>query len=208
MKRVIVSENTVDEALNKGLERLGTIKEKVEYEVLQEAEEGFLGVFGAQKARIKISNPETKTEHAELFLQRLLDNMSSDLEIEVIEQDKEAQKIVLNITGEDLGLVIGYRGKTLDALQYLTNLAINKGEEDYLQVVLDAEGYRDRRKKTLEKLAIKMFKKAKSKGTKVKLDPMPPHERKIIHTTLQRKSGVSTHSEGQEPYRKVVIVAE
>ena len=208
MKRVIVSEDTIGEALNKGLERLGTIKEKVDYEVLQDSEEGFLGMFGGQKARIKINNPETKTEHAEIFLQRLLDNLSSDLEVEVIEENKEDQKIILNITGEDLGLVIGYRGKTLDALQYLTNLAINKGEEDYLQVVLDAEGYRNRRKKTLEKLAIKMSKKAKSKGTRVKLDPMPPHERKIIHTTLQRKSGVSTHSEGQEPYRKVVIVAE
>ena len=208
MKRVIVSEKTVDEALDKGLERLETIKEKVDYDILQEGEEGFLGLFGVQPARIKIENPESKTEHAELFLRKVVNNMASDLSVEVIAENKEEQKIVLNITGEDLGLVIGYRGKTLDALQYLTNLAINKGEEDYLQVVLDAEGYRNRRKKTLEKLAIKMSKKAKSKGTKVKLDPMPPHERKIIHTTLQKRSGVSTHSEGQEPYRKVVIVAE
>ena len=208
MKRVIVSDDTVDQALDKGLERLGTIKEKVDFDILQEGEEGFLGLFGAQSARIKIQNPESKAEHAELFLRKVINNMASDLEVTVIEEDKEEQKIVLNITGDDLGLVIGYRGKTLDALQYLTNLAINKGEDNYLQVELDAEGYRDRRKKTLEKLAIKMYKKAKNKGTKVKLDPMPPHERKIIHTTLQSKSGVSTHSEGQEPYRKVVIVAE
>ncbi|MGM0369439.1 MAG: RNA-binding cell elongation regulator Jag/EloR [Bacillota bacterium] len=208
MKRVIVSEKTMDEALNSGLERLGTIKEKVDYEVLQESEEGFLGILGGQKARIKINNPETKIEHAKLFLKKILDTMASEFDVKVIEKNEKKKKIILNITGEDLGLVIGYRGKTLDALQYLTNLAVNKGEEDYLQVALDAEGYRNRRKKTLEKLAIKMSKKAKNKGTKLKLDPMPAHERKIIHTTLQSKSNVSTHSEGQEPYRKVVIVAE
>jgi len=208
MKRVIVSEKTMDEALNSGLERLGTIKEKVDYEVLQESERGFLGILGGQKARIKINNPETKIEHAKLFLKRILDTMASEFDVKVIDKNEKKQKIILNITGEDLGLVIGYRGKTLDALQYLTNLAVNKGEEDYLQVALDAEGYRNRRRKTLEKLAIKMSKKAKNQGTKLKLDPMPAHERKIIHTTLQSKSNVSTHSEGQEPYRKVVIVAK
>jgi spoIIIJ-associated protein len=206
---VIVTGETIEEALNKGLNRLNVDnKEDIEYEVLQEPAEGFLNIFGAQRAKVSISKKKSKVARAYEFIEELLSEMGLGFEVELLENNTTQGEAIFNISGEDLGIIIGHRGKTLDALQYLVNLAVNKGEEDYLRVILDAEGYRNRRRKTLEHLAKKMGNKAKKKNRKVKLDPMPPHERRIIHTTLQDMPRVSTYSEGEDPNRRVVIVTD
>lgn len=207
MERVIVTGKTVKEALNKGLKELNTVEDKVEYRVLEEAQSGFLGFIGRKDAKVEITKKIDKAEKSKVFIEEVIKEMNLNLNVEILKEtlDKE---VVLNITGKDLGIIIGHRGKTLDSLQYLSNLAINKGKEDYVRVVLDAEGYRERRKQTLENLALKMATKAKSSGRKVMLEPMPPQERKIIHSTLHNKSDINTYSVGKEPYRKVVIVTK
>ncbi|GAB6099665.1 protein jag [Halanaerocella petrolearia] len=208
MQRVIVTGETIEEALNKGVKKLDTAENKVDYEVLEEPKSGFLGIFGKQIAKLEVSTEKSKVEKALVFLENLLDKMNLGFEAELVENRVSDNEIVFNISGDDLGIIIGHRGKTLDSLQYLVNLAVNKGEEDYLHVLLDAEGYRERRKQTLEQLALKLAKKAKQKRGQVSLDPMPAHERKIIHTTLQNKSGISTYSKGQDPNRRVVITVD
>jgi spoIIIJ-associated protein len=116
------------------------------------------------------------------------------------------EQVMYNLKGQkELGLVIGHRGETLDALQYLTSIYINKELEEYYRVLLDAEGYRERRRETLERLAARLANKAEKKQRKVVLEPMPPHERRIIHIKLKENNNVKSYSEGEEPYRKVMI---
>lgn len=209
MKGVTVTGESVEQALEKGMKQLGIEDEReLEYEVIQQAEDGFLNIFGGQEAKIRVTPKQPKVEIARDFLEQALAEMELGFELELLENREEAGEAVFNISGQDLGIIIGHRGKTLDALQYLANLAVNKGEREYLRVILDAEGYRERRKETLQQLARKMASKAKKGNKKVVLDPMPPHERRIIHTTLQNVSGVSTYSKGEDPHRKVVITTE
>ena len=207
MERVIAAGENVEEALVNGMKKLGIEdKREIEYEVLQEAEKGFLNIFGGQKAKVEIEQRISKVEVAHNFVKEVLAEMELGFELELLKDGwREEGEAKFNISGSDLGIIIGHRGKTLDALQYLANLAVNKGDRKYLRVILDAEGYRKKRRKTLEQLAQKMAKKAKTKERKVVLDPMPPHERRIIHTTLQDVLGVTTYSKGEDPHRKVVI---
>ncbi len=206
MRRVVVTGKNVEEALDNGIKKLNTVRDKVEYNVLAEAEKGFLGFFGGKKAEVEVIKKVDKIKQAKIFLEDLINNMNLYVKVEI--KKKTKNELIVNLTGDDLGIAIGRHGETLDSIQYLTNLAVNKGNQDYLRVILDADGYRNRRRKTLEKLAKKMAKKAKRKNRKVMLEPMPPHERRVIHTTLQNYEKISTYSEGQDPYRKVVIVAK
>lgn len=137
------------------------------------------------------------------FLKDLLGNMG--IEAEVTGKFSEEGILEIDIAGEGMGLIIGKRGATLDSLQYLATLVINKDRKDHVRMKLDTEGYRSRRQETLEKLAVNMAKKAKRTGHRVVLEPMNPYERRIIHATLQAEPGVETHSDGEEPYRKVII---
>lgn len=206
MRRVVATGKSVEEALDNGIKELNTVRDKVEYNVLAEAEKGFLGFFGGKKAEVEVIKKVDKIKQAKIFLEDLINNMNLYVKVEI--KKKTKKELIVNLTGDDLGIAIGRHGETLDSIQYLTNLAVNKGNQDYLRVILDADGYRNRRRKTLEKLARKMAKKAKRKNRKVVLEPMPPHERRIIHTTLQNYEKISTYSEGQDPYRKVVIVSK
>ncbi len=206
MRRVVATGKSVEEALDNGIKELNTVRDKVEYNVLAEAEKGFLGFFGGKKAEVEVIKKVDKVKQAKIFLEDLVNNMNLYVKVEI--KKKRKNELVINLTGDDLGIAIGRHGETLDSIQYLTNLAVNKGNQNYLRVVLDADGYRNRREKTLEKLARKMAKKAERKNRKVVLEPMPPHERRIIHTTLQNYQKISTYSEGQDPYRKVVIVSK
>jgi spoIIIJ-associated protein len=139
------------------------------------------------------------------FLKSILGNMSIDVNIAVYEND---ECVYIEIDGEDSKTVIGKRGQTLDSIQYLTNLVLNKDREEYRRVIIDVEGYRSRREKTLEHLAAKLARKTIKTGHSVRLEPMNPYERKVIHATLQKVEGISTRSEGEEPYRRVVIEKE
>lgn len=201
MKFVEKSGKSVEEALRLALIELDASREQVEIEVLDEGSKGFLGI-GAKETRIRVSKKNSVTDVAHAFLSSLLKEMNIPAEIEInLAQDA----LNINIIGEDMAILIGKRGQTLDSLQYLVSLVVNKERDDYMRVVLDTENYRAKRKETLEGLAEKLASKVKKSRKNVILEPMNPYERRIIHSALQNNPNVSTKSEGDEPYRKVVI---
>ena len=130
--------------------------------------------------------------------------MGIDVDLEMLFNDEE-NTLSINMSGDRMGMLIGKRGQTLDSLQYLTNLVVNKGSDEYIRVKMDTEDYRHRRKETLENLARNMAYKARRSRKSVSLEPMNPYERRIIHYALQDEENISTHSEGEEPYRHIVI---
>lgn len=202
MKALEISGKTVEEALELALQRLAVSKEEVEYQVLEQPSKGFLGIFGGKPARLQVTvkeNPVTKTTN---LLQKIVLAMKLPVDLQV---NKEGQLIKVNLQGEDLGVLIGRRGETLDALQYLVNLAVNKDLEKRHKIILDVEGYRRRREDTLQNLAFKLAEKAKRRGKSIVLEPMNAHERRIIHTALQSRDDIYTFSEGEDPYRKIII---
>jgi spoIIIJ-associated protein len=139
---------------------------------------------------------------AETFFREITEKMGLDINIRVLEND---ECVYVEVDGKDSRTVIGKRGQTLDAIQYLTNLVMNKSRDNYIRVIVDVEGYRSRREKTLEQLAVKLAKKVEKTGRNMRLEPMNPYERKVIHATLQSNGKISTRSEGEEPYRRVII---
>jgi spoIIIJ-associated protein len=148
---------------------------------------------------------EAPESAANVFFTEMIKNMGLDVEIAPFENE---ECVYIEVNGEDSKTVIGKRGQTLDSIQYLTNLVSNKDRSEYKRVIIDVEGYRSRREKTLERLAVKLASKVKKSGRSVKLEPMNPYERKVIHATLQNVAGVTTRSEGNEPYRRVIIDKE
>lgn len=194
---------TVDEALELALIQLDASRENVEVEVLEEDSKGFLGLFGNKEARIRVTLKVTVDSIAEDFLKSVFDNMG--VENTSIHTSLENDVLNIKVEGENMAILIGRRGQTLDSLQYLTSLVVNKGREEYVRVILDTENYRKKRKETLERLANKLAYKAKKMRKDIVLEPMNPYERRIIHSALQGNPHVSTRSEGDEPYRKVII---
>lgn len=193
----------VDEALEKALEELKLTKDKVTIEVLEAGSKGFLNLFGVKPAKIKVNVVKDYGYDAKTFLRKVLDSMGVEAEIE-IKDDKDAMKIILS--GTDMGILIGYRGETLDSLQYLVSLVVNKGHDNtYKRIILDTENYRLKREETLKRLAGKMADRVKKSGKYIKLEPMNPYERRIIHSALQNNIYIQTYSEGDEPYRRVVV---
>lgn len=203
MDMITVTAKTVDEAVTKALIELETTSDKLEYEVVDKGSAGFLGI-GAKPAIIRAKKKETVADKAIEFLSQIFDAMNLEVSITAAYNEEE-QEISLNLEGEDMGILIGKRGQTLDALQYLTNLAVNKNSEDYVKVKIDTEDYRKRRRETLENLAKNIAYKVKRTKRPVSLEPMNPFERRVIHSTLQNDKFVTTHSEGEEPYRHVVV---
>ncbi len=197
------SAKTVDEALNLALAELETTRDNVEYEVIEKESSGILGLF-SKPAIIRVCKKLTLEDIAIGFLSKIFKAMNIEASIEVAVNEEEN---VMNIefSGEDMGPLIGKRGATLDSLQYLTSLVVNKETDGYMKVKLDTENYRARRKETLENLAKNIAHKVKRIHRPVFLEPMNPYERRIIHSALQNDKYVETHSEGEEPYRKVVI---
>ncbi|MBM7855825.1 spoIIIJ-associated protein [Desulfohalotomaculum tongense] len=202
MRTIEVSGKTIDDALKQALSELGVSMEDVEYEVLEEPSKGFLGIFGAKPAKIKVTVKEKPAEKTAELLNKIITAMGLSVNLQI---DDSGEMIKVNMQGEDLGVLIGRRGETLDALQYIVNLAVNKNMEKRQKIILDVEGYRKRRENTLYKLAYKLADKAKRRGKSVVLEPMNSHERRIIHTALQSRNDIYTFSEGEEPYRKIVI---
>lgn len=203
MDMITVTAKTVDEAVTKALIELETTSDKLEYEVVDKGSAGFLGI-GAKPAIIRAKKKETIADKAIEFLSQIFGAMNLEVSITAAYNEEE-QEISLNLEGEDMGILIGKRGQTLDSLQYLTNLAINKHSDEYYKVKIDTEDYRKRRKETLENLAKNIAYKVKRTKRPVSLEPMNPFERRIIHSALQNDRYVTTHSEGDEPYRHVVV---
>ena len=203
MEFIEVTAKTVDDAITEGLVKLGTTSDKIEYEVIEKGSSGFLGI-GSKMAKIKIR----KKSDVEDFVREFLDDVfrAMDMEVELmITKSEDGKNIDVELKGSEMGVLIGKRGQTLDSLQYLTNLAVGKKVNEYVKVKLDTEDYRKRRKETLENLAKNIAYKVKRTKRPVSLEPMNPYERRVIHSALQNDRYVSTHSEGEEPYRHVVV---
>lgn len=203
MEFIEVSAKTVNDAVTDALVRLGVTSDQLEYEVVSEGSTGFLG-FGSKPAIIKARKKYSPEESVREFLNRVFEAMELEVEI-LINFDEENGFMDVEFKGEEMGVLIGKRGQTLDSLQYLTNLAVNKQTDHYVKVKLDTEDYRKRRKETLENLAKNISYKVKRTKRPVALEPMNPYERRVIHSALQNDRFVSTHSEGEEPYRHVVV---
>ncbi len=194
---------TVDDAITNALVSLGTTSDQIEYEVIEKGSNGILG-FGSKDAVIKVAKKSTPEDVVRDFLTEVFDKMN--LEVEIITKFDEIEGVIdIELKGPEMGVLIGKRGQTLDSLQYLTNLAVNRKSDNYLRVKIDTEDYRRRRKETLENLAKNMAYKVKRTNRPVSLEAMNPYERRIIHSALQNDKYVVTHSEGEEPYRHVVI---
>ena len=203
MEFIEVSAKTVDEALTEASISLGIPSSEIEYEVVEKGSTGFLGI-GSKNAVIKARKKFSVEENVKEFLKSVFHAM--DMAVEIIVKVNEEEKLIeVDLKGEDMGILIGKRGQTLDSLQYLTNLAVNKHSENYYKVKVDTEDYRKRRKDTLENLAKNIAYKVKRTKRAVELEPMNPFERRVIHSALQNDKFVTTHSEGEEPYRHVVV---
>lgn len=195
---------TVEEAVTEATIHFGVTSDQLEYEVIDKGNTGFLG-FNSKPARIKARMKYTTVDHIRNFLSQVTGAMGLEVEIIIAASPEEENVYDVELKGPEMGVLIGKRGQTLDSLQYLTNLAINKHAEAYTRVKLDTEDYRKRRKETLENLAKNIAYKVKRTKKPVSLEPMNPFERRVIHSALQNDRYVSTHSEGEEPYRHVVI---
>ncbi|WP_024292645.1 RNA-binding cell elongation regulator Jag/EloR [Lacrimispora indolis] len=204
MDMITVSAKTVDEAITKALIELGTTSDKLEYEIVDKGSNGILGIIGFKPAIIRAKKKETLEDKAVTFLSDVFGAMNLGVHMEVSYNEKE-KELSINMSGDDMGILIGKRGQTLDSLQYLVSLVINKENDDYIRVKLDTENYRERRKETLETLAKNIAYKVKRTRRSVSLEPMNPYERRIIHSALQNDKFVVTRSEGEEPFRHVVI---
>lgn len=193
---------TVDDAIDQAIAELGTSREEVDVEIIDQPSKGFFGLLGTKPARVKVTVRNTPSRKVRAIMTDILATMNLDAKMDINEKD---DIISVNLKGGNLGILIGRRGETLDALQYLINLSVNKNMENRKKFILDIEGYRRRREETLEKLAHKLADKARQRGRNIVLEPMNSLERRIIHTTLQERDDISTFSEGEEPYRKIII---
>ena len=231
MDYIEVSGKNVDEALTNALIKLETTSDKVEYEVIEKGSAGFLGM-GRKLAVIKVRKKEDKPVEAnvkakETETQKVADSSVSyepdeeverrittflgdmfkamNLEVKIDVKFDDPDCVNVELSGPNMGVLIGKRGQTLDSIQYLTSLVVNKGKDKYVRIKVDTEDYRNRRKETLESLAKNIAYKVKRSRKPVSLEPMNPYERRIIHSTLQNDKFVSTRSEGEEPFRHVVV---
>lgn len=200
---ITVSAKTVDEAVTKALIELETTSDNLEYEVVERGSAGFLGI-GAKPAVIRAKRKERVEDRAIHFLNQVFDSMNMEVSITAV-YNAEEKEMNINMEGTDMGILIGKRGQTLDSLQYLVSLVVNKKKDDYIRVKLDTENYRERRKETLETLAKNIAYKVKRTKRAVSLEPMNPYERRIIHAALQNDKYVVTRSDGEEPFRHVII---
>ena len=203
MEYIEISGKRVEDALTEASVKLGTTSDKIEYEVIEKGNSGFLGI-GSKKAVIRAFVKTSPEELVKEFLDSVFKAMDMEVKLD-IKVDEDEKMIDVELKGDDMGILIGKRGQTLDSLQYLTNLALNKHSDNYFKVKVDTEDYRNRRKETLENLAHNIAYKVKRTKRSVELEPMNPFERRVIHSALQNDKYVTTHSEGEEPYRHVVV---
>jgi len=194
---------TVEEALTEASMAFGCTSVDLEYEVVEKGASGFLGI-GAKPAIIKAKKKDSFLGDIEEYLDNLFRAMKLETKC-TIDYNEEESVMNIEVSGPEMSVIIGKRGQTLDALQYLISLYVNKKSESYIRVKLDTENYRARRRDTLENLARNIAAKVKKSRRAFSLEPMNPYERRIIHSTLQNDKYVETRSEGEEPYRRVVV---
>ena len=204
MEYVEFTGKTVDEAITEALIKLGTTSDKLDYNILDQGSNGILGI-GRKPAKIEAKVKLGIEDVAREFLLKVFKAMNIEVQID-IKYSESDRNIDINLSGEEMGLLIGKRGQTIDSLQYLVSLVVNKESKEYLRVKVDTENYRNRRKATLEELAKNIAYKVKRTKRAVSLEPMNPYERRIIHSALQDDKYVTTKSEGEEPYRHIIVL--
>lgn len=203
MNKITVTGKTVEEAIEQGLQQLQVPRERVEVDILEQPSKGLFGIIGSKEAKVVLQVKPDAADEAEQFLHEIGEAIGMKL---VIDRQQSEHGLVMQLSSdEDIGILIGRRGQTLDALQYLINIGANRASDSHTRIILDAENFRERRKKTLEELAERLAAKAVRTRRDVVLEPMPSHERKIIHTYLQDHPDVRSFSKGEEPNRRVVI---
>ena len=203
MEYMEISAKTVNDAITEACQKLLVTSDKLEYTVVEEGSSGFLGI-GSKPAIIKARVRSSVTDNAKEFLDKVFQAMNLIVVVD-IKYDELDNYMNIDLSGDEMGVLIGKRGQTLDSLQYLVSLVVNKESENYIRVKVDTENYRQRRKETLENLAKNIAYKVKRTKRPVSLEPMNPYERRIIHSALQGDKYVTTHSEGEEPFRRVVV---
>lgn len=199
-----ISAKTVDDAITDALLKLETTSDKIEYEIIEKGSNGLFGFIGAKPAVIRVRKKFNLVDNVQCFLKDMFRAMNMEVKSD-IEYDEGDRTMSIVFSGDEMGILIGKRGQTLDSLQYIISLVVNKESDSYIRVKVDTENYRERRKETLETLAKNIAYKVKRTRRSVALEPMNPYERRIIHSALQNDRYVETHSEGDEPYRNVVI---
>ncbi|MEH7084826.1 RNA-binding cell elongation regulator Jag/EloR [Neobacillus drentensis] len=202
MKQVTATGQTVEEAVKSALAQLQISKDRTDIDIIDEGKKGIFGIFGSRPAVVKVTVIIDPIEEAKKFLTQVSEQMGAPAEIEI---KREGKNVHFIMTGEKIALLIGKRGQTLNSLQYLTQLVLNRFSNQYLTVILDAEDYRKRRNETLIQLAHRLAGKALKSGKDVTLEPMPSYERKVIHAALSDNKRVKTFSDGSEPHRFIVI---
>jgi len=203
MKSIEITGKTVEEAIQNGLKELNVTEDRVEVNIINEGSKGLFKLFKGKDAKVELIVKNDYKDDIKNFLTDILNSMDILAEIHITEEN---DVLNINLTGPNMGLIIGYRGETLDSLQYLASLVVNKNNEGvYKKVTIDTENYRAKREETLKRLAGKIALTVKKNRKAVKLEPMNPYERRIIHSALQNDSSIITYSEGDEPHRKVII---
>ena len=203
IKEAIKEAETIEEAKALALAELGVNEDKAQFEVLVQPEKKKFGLFGGSLAKVRVFYEETPTDIAKAYLADVLTKLGvTNVVIEATETEDGAE---FDVNGDDIGFIIGHRGETLDALQYLTGLVVNHIHEEYFRVITNIGNYREKREKTLEVLGRKLAFRACKTGEKVSLEPMNPYERRIIHTAVQKVRGATSWSEGENLQRHVVI---
>jgi Predicted RNA-binding protein len=203
MKKIVASGKTIEDAVRQGLSQWQVTEDRVKVVVLEQPSKGFLGLLGVKEAKVELELIPDAMEEAEQFIRRVASAMGLQVGIER-KHTKEGYHLAVSGSG-DLGMLIGRRGGTLDALQYLVNIVANRYSDNHLRIVLDAEDFRERRRRTLEELSERLAGRVIRTRKEVVLEPMSPHERKVIHSRLQNHPKVKTFSKGDEPNRRVVI---
>jgi spoIIIJ-associated protein len=202
VRQITATGQTVDEAVESALAQLKTTKDRTEIDVIDEGKRGIFGLFGTRPAVVKVTVKLDAVEETVKYLKAIGENLGAPIEVEV---KREGKTVLFTLTGEKIALLIGKRGQTLNSLQFLTQLVMNRYSEQYSTVLLDAEDYRKRRNETLVQLADRLAQKAVRTGQTVALEPMPSYERKVIHTALMSNKKIKTYSDGTEPHRHIVI---
>lgn len=202
MRKITVTGKTVEEAIESGLEQLELSRDRVKVSVIEEAEKPLFGLFGGKDAIVELTVIVKPVEEAEAFLENIFHLMGLDI---TMERERSEHGVVLHLNGPEIAILIGRRGQTLDALQYLVTIIANKHSLQHVRILLDAENFRSRREKTLQQLALRLAQRVVKTGNEVVIEPMPANERKIIHAYLQNHPNVTTYSKGEEPSRRVVI---
>lgn len=206
LKEIISTGKTIDDAIEKGLMEIGIEKSYVSIEILEEPTKKLFGLMGTKIAKVKIKADKEPSYMAYIFVKKLLETMNIEGKLKVT--NNEDNNIEVNIEGlsdVDKGILIGKRGSTLDAVQYITNTNVNKTKENYKRIILNIENYREQRETTLINLSKKLSNTVKRTKKQIKLEPMNPYERRIIHSALHNEKNIKTFSEGEEPYRRIVI---